>query len=605
MSQDAKKIISDICSKYGNDRTRLMDILGEIQAGLLCVDSSSAEAVAGALGIHRIDVESVVSFYAFFSSEPKGKVIIRVCDDVVDKMYGAEKIAGVFSSELGIKIGETSKDGMFTLEYTPCVGMSDQPPAAIINDTVVTALTEQKAKEIVSQLKNNPDPKKLKLKTGDGNNADPLISSEIKNNIMKKGEVIFAERKPDEGLRKALSLSPDDVIKEIKTSKLRGRGGAGFPTGLKWEFTRGAGGDKKAVICNADEGEPGTFKDRVILTELPDMLFEGMTVAGYAIGAQLGILYLRGEYKYLKDFLQRKLDERKKNNLLGKKVLGKDGFDFDIKLRLGAGAYICGEETALISSCEGLRGDPKTRPPFPAQKGYLGMPTTVNNVETFCCAARVAEGGGAWFSSLGSSCSSGSKLLSVSGDCERPGVYEFPFGARIEDILKEAGAKDAKAVVIGGPSGQLIDSSQFGRTICYDDLATGGAFVVFGKDRDIFRIVDYYLSFFIEESCGYCTPCRAGNVILKNTFNKIMDGNGELSDIPYMEELAATMKNTSRCGLGQTSGNMVLGTIRHFRNIYEDKIKERKDGFQPSFDIAKAVKESEEITGRKSVMFEH
>jgi [NiFe] hydrogenase diaphorase moiety large subunit len=371
----------------------------------------------------------------------------------------------------------------------------------------------------------------------------------VNNNIRRKGEVIlaFADFEPNVALEKALAMSPIEVINEVKNARLRGRGGAGFPAGMKWEFTRGAEGTKKYVLCNADEGEPGTFKDRVLLTELPDSVFEGMTVAGYAIGAQEGILYLRGEYSYLYPLLQKVLQDRREAGLLGKDVMGKEGFDFDIRIQLGAGAYICGEETALISSCEGLRGDPKNRPPFPAQKGYQENPTCVNNVETYIAALRILDKGAGWFAEIGSKGSAGTKLLSVSGDCESPGIYEVPFGTTINELLKMVGAEDAIALQIGGPSGQMIGKADFDRTICYDDLATGGSVMVFGPQRNLLEVIDYFMDFFIEESCGYCTPCRVGNVLLKNYLEKVMRGKGEPVDLNVMKELGETVKLASRC----------------------------------------------------------
>jgi len=372
---------------------------------------------------------------------------------------------------------------------------------------------------------------------------------------------------------------------------------------MKWEFTRSAPGNEKYVVCNADEGEPGTFKDRVILTELPDRLFEGMTVAGYAIGAEHGILYLRGEYAYLYQFLAETLRKRREKGLLGKDILGKKGFNFDIRIQMGAGAYICGEETGLISSCEGLRGDPKNRPPFPAQKGYLDKPTCVNNVETFIAALRVLGKGAGWFSELGSKGSSGTKLLSVSGDCQSPGVYEFPFGITVRELLKEVGAADAKAVQIGGPSGQMVSERDFDRTICYDDLATGGSIMIFGPQRSILEVADYFMEFFVEESCGYCTPCRVGTVLLKQGLEKIMAGDGEPGDLTYLENLGEVVKIASRCGLGQTSPNPILTTLKNFRSEYEKLVKENADGFQSSFNINKVLETAEGITGRKSEHF--
>jgi [NiFe] hydrogenase diaphorase moiety large subunit len=312
------------------------------------------------------------------------------------------------------------------------------------------------------------------------------------------------------------------------------------------------------------------------------MLFEGMTIAGYAIGAEVGILYLRGEYAYLRKLLEKILKERRDKNLLGKNILGKTGFNFEITIQMGAGAYICGEETALISSCEGLRGDPKTRPPFPAQKGYLDNPTAVNNAETLCCVTRILEMGGAWFAETGSKGSPGTKLLSISGDCKLPGVYELPFGIKMLDLLKEVGAEDAQAVLVGGPSGQIIGANDYNRTICYDDLATGGAIVVFGPERNMIEIAAEYMGFFVEESCGYCTPCRVGNVLLKKYLDKILAGAGEPEDLDILKQLGESIKLTSRCGLGQTSPNPVLTTLKNFRKDYESKVKKAKDGMQPT-----------------------
>jgi [NiFe] hydrogenase diaphorase moiety large subunit len=427
----------------------------------------------------------------------------------------------------------------------------------------------------------------------------------VNNNIKKKGDVIFAfaEYKPNNGLKKALALSPVEVINEVKNARLRGRGGAGFPTGMKWEFTRGAEGAKKYIICNADEGEPGTFKDRVILTECAGMLFEGMTIAGYAIGAETGILYLRGEYEYLKPYLESVLKTRRGEGLLGKNILGKKGFDFDIRIQMGAGAYICGEETSLIRSCEGFRGDPKNRPPFPAQKGYMDYPTCVNNVETLCCTVRILDKGAGWFDAMGTKGSAGTKVLSISGDCQSPGVYEYPFGITVNDLLKEVGALDAIAVQIGGPSGQMIGPNDFHRKICFDDLATGGSIMIFGPKRNILEVIDYFMDFFVEESCGFCTPCRVGNVLLKKCLEKIIHGKGEPSDLDYLQKLGETVKIASQCGLGQTSPNPILTTLKNFRPEYEALVKQDKQGMQPSFDINDALEDAQNIAGRKSAHF--
>jgi len=621
--------ITEICARYSNDRTRMMDILRDVQQRFGGVSGQAMELIAEKVATHRVEVDSTVSFYSFLSKthfitskktgierfaaqsidykmrckESKGKVIIRLCNDVIGQMADSKLVAEAFSDELGIGLGQTTTDGKITLEHTACIGMCDQAPAALINDVVVTKLSVNSARQIVRDLRQNMDPAKLITQLGDGNNQHKLVGAMVKNNVRKTGEVIFAEAKPALALTKTLAIEPEAVIGQIKAARLRGRGGAGFPTGVKWEFTRTAEGKKRYVICNADEGEPGTFKDRVILTERADLMFEGMTIAGYAIGADSGIVYLRAEYAYLRPLLKETLAKRRSAGLLGHSICGKEGFDFDIRIQMGAGSYVCGEETALISSCEGLPGDPKNRPPFPTQKGYLGCPTVVNNVETFCCVTRIMERGADWFAQIGSEGSTGTKLLSVSGDCFSPGVYELPFGVKLKDLLKIAGAYDAAFVQVGGPSGQMVGPEQFDRAICYDDLATGGAVMVFGPQRDVLEVVGKFMEFFIDEGCGFCTPCRVGNVLLKQRLDDIIAGKGQVDDLRYLEELGETIKATSRCGLGQTSANPVLTTLKNFRWAYEEMVREAQDGMQRTFDIRAALADAEAIAGRASMLF--
>ncbi|NLC70852.1 MAG: NADH:ubiquinone oxidoreductase [Desulfuromonadaceae bacterium] len=604
MSKNLEQTIEKICADYGHDRTRMMDIVRAVQEKFGGVSSEAMDMIAGQTRTHRVEVEGVVSFYAFLSQEPKGNVVIRLCNDVVDQMKGVQEVAKALSAELGIGFGETSADGWFTLEWAPCIGLCDQAPAAMVNDVMVTCLSADKASEMVRALKANPNPGQLTAGygLGDGNNAHPLVQSMVQNNVKKTGEVLLCDVPAEAGLTKALRKSPEEVIAEVEASRLRGRGGAGFSTGLKWKFTRGSKGPDKYLLCNADEGEPGTFKERVLLTERADLLFEGMTIGGYAIGAATGILYLRGEYNYLRPFLEDVLRKRRDAGLLGNDILGKAGFHFDIRIQMGAGAYICGEESSLISSCEGLRGDPKNRPPFPPQKGYLRKPTSVNNVETLCCVSRILDKGAAWFAAIGSGKSTGTKLLSISGDCKIPGVYEYPFGVKIRDLLKDVGAENTQALLIGGPSGQFIGAESFDKTICFDDLATGGAVVIFNKDRNMIHIAHQYMEFFVEESCGYCTPCRTGNVLIEKCLRKILDGQGEPEDIAYLQQLGNTVKKGSRCGLGQTSPNPALTTIKNFRAAYEAVLKPVTDGMQPTFDLKAAVSDAEALAGRHSVI---
>ncbi|MBM4061999.1 MAG: NADH:ubiquinone oxidoreductase [Planctomycetes bacterium] len=603
--------VPQICATFGNDPTRLVDIARQVQETYGHVGPASIDAIGRALRIPRVEVESLVTFYSFLSKQPKGRVVIRLCNDIIDRMHGFDQVLAAFTAELGIGVGQTSSDGI-TLETTACIGLCDQAPAALVNDVPVTELNSDRARQIVRELRKHMDPKQLVTKLGDGNNAHELVRSMVRNNIRRHSDaeggdngaeprIVLSPHAPPEALRKALSISPAEVIRAIKTSRLRGRGGAGFPTGIKWEFTRAAPGARKVVICNADEGEPGTFKDRVLLTERPDRVFAGMTIAGYAIGAHEGILYLRAEYAYLRPFLEMVLQRRRQAGLLGPDLLGKGKHTFDIRIQMGAGAYVCGEETALITSCEGRRGDPKNRPPFPAQRGYLGLPTTVNNVETLCAVTKIMEEGSATFCEHGSKQSSGTKLLSISGDCLRPGVYEVVFGTPLRRVLAMAGAENAAAVQIGGPSGQMVGRDHYDRTICFDDLATGGAMMVFGPQRNLLEVVHAFLDFFADESCGFCTPCRVGTVQLKRLIEKVMAGRGEPADLETMEQIGRTMKTASRCGLGQTAANPVLSTLKNFRPVYMGLVHTDPDGYRRGFDLEGAVRTSETLTGRASI----
>jgi [NiFe] hydrogenase diaphorase moiety large subunit len=381
-----------------------------------------------------------------------------------------------------------------------------------------------------------------------------------------RNDMTLASIEANRGLDAALATDRAGVIGAIRESGMKGRGGAGFPTGVKWNLAAAAQGEKKYVVCNADEGEPGTFKDRVIMNEWPDLVFEGMTIAGYAIGAREGILYLRGEYTYLRKSLEDCLVRRREANLLGERIRGRDDFSFDIHIHMGCGAYVCGEETALIESLEGHRGEARNRPPFPVNTGFNGMPTTVNNVETFAWAAAILARGAEWFKGIGTDKSTGPKILSVSGDVERPGVYEFPLGTTVADVLKATGGENAKAVVIGGASGHCVPSAEFSRNISYEDISTGGSVIVFGPERDMLDAAENFLEFFADESCGQCTPCRFGNAKLLEGVRMLKKGECSTRYLHDLCALGESMQLASKCGLGQSSPNAFLSIVEHFRH---------------------------------------
>lgn len=382
----------------------------------------------------------------------------------------------------------------------------------------------------------------------------------------RKGKILFSEYSSGEGVRKALTLSRDDILFEVKDSNLKGRGGAGFPASTKWMLAAAAIAKRKYVICNADEGEPGTFKDRVLLVEYPELVFEGMIIAAYAIGAQYGIVYLRGEYEYIRKSLEDFLEQMRSDNLLGENILGKEGFDFDIKIHLGSAAYVCGEETALIESLEGNRGEARNRPPYPVNTGFQGMPTSVNNVETLSCIPHIILNGGEWYKKFGTEKSSGTKLFSVSGDCEKPDVYEWEWGITVNELLEKVGAKNTKAVQIGGASGICLPKSQFDRQIAYEDIATGGSIIIFDQNRDMLKVLKNFMEFFVEESCGQCTPCRIGNTKLLEGVEMIENEKYTFAYLDKLKDLGKTMQVASKCGLGQSSPNSFISILENFKN---------------------------------------
>lgn len=590
--------VDGIIREFGADRSRLLDIVERIQRRFGRVGDDAIQIIAKGLGIHRVEIEDMVSFYAFFNREPRGRFRIRLSKTPISFMKGAKEVALAFEQALGISFGQTSTDGAFTLEWTSDIGMADQEPAALINGTVLTELSPADVPYIVATLRQDRPDDDLGASRPYARPEATLPKATIRSSLVKAGPLLSGLSGRIEGIRSALELVPEKVIEEITKSKLRGRGGAGFPTGMKWRFTRKAIGEDHYVVCNADEGEPGTFKDRVLLSEFPDLVFDGMTIGGYALGARHGLLYLRGEYAYMWDALQEVLKNRRRFGLLGQNIGGRKGFDFDIRIQLGAGAYICGEESALLESLEGKRGAPRDRPPFPTERGYLRQPTAIDNVETFACAARIMEKGAAWFTSFGTAQSTGTKLMSVSGDCAHPGVYETPFGITLNELLDLVGGPNAQYVQVSGPSGQSIAPKDFGRRIAYEDMSTGGSMMVFGPGRDVLEIALQFADFFVAESCGWCTPCRVGTTLLKQGMEKIVAGRATLADIAEMESLGNTVMRMSRCGLGQTAPNPILTTMRNFPELYEARLKAAP--FTPRVTLHDALREAVAVQGRES-----
>ena len=382
------------------------------------------------------------------------------------------------------------------------------------------------------------------------------------------------------------TMKPQDVIDEIKASGLRGRGGGGFPTGMKWQFTANSVSDVKYVCVNADEGDPGAFMDRSVLEGDPHSLLEAMAIAGYAVGSSQGYIYIRAEYPIAVKRLTVAINQAKEYGLLGKNILS-TGFNFDVEIRLGAGAFVCGEETALMTSIEGNRGEPRPRPPFPAVKGLFGKPTLLNNVETYANITQIILKGADWFKSIGTEKSKGTKVFALGGKITNTGLVEIPMGTTLREVIEDIGGgipngKKFKAAQTGGPSGGCIPASLIDIPIDYDNLISigsmmgSGGLIVMDEDTCMVDIAKFFLEFTVDESCGKCTPCRIGNKRLLELLEKITSGNGELKDLDEMEELCHYIKENSLCGLGQTAPNPVLSTLRYFRDEYIAHIVDKK-----------------------------
>jgi [NiFe] hydrogenase diaphorase moiety large subunit len=593
LSDADRESLLDLIARHGAQETELVQLLRDVQDRFRHVPRAAMPLIAQELGIPLPRVQGVAEFYSFFSAEPRGRYDLRLSDSISDHLLGSRELAGYLCERLGVKPGETRRDGAVSVEFTSCTGMCDQGPAGLANGLALTRLDRARIDRIVDLVN-----------AGTPLSAWPGELFAVEDNIRKPGLLLDGRLEPGAALRTVFERGLDATFAELEASGLRGRGGAGFTTALKWKFCKegpeGHPADGAAlqryVICNADEGEPGTFKDRVLLNRHAHEVFEGMTVCAALIGARQGFLYLRGEYLHLHAPLLAVLEERRRSGLLGKNILGRAGFDFDIRIHLGAGAYICGEESALIESLEGKRGVPRNRPPYPVTHGYLGQPTVVNNVETFAAAARIARNGGAWFAAQGTVKSKGSKILSICGDCERPGLYEYPFGTPLADILADCGARDTLGVQVGGPSGTFVSEREFERRIAFEDLATGGSFMIFDRRRDVLEIARNFTHFFAHESCGFCTPCRVGTSLLKNTLDKICAGHGTPYDLVELTHLAKLVKGTSHCGLGQTAANPVLSTLERYPDRYEARLKDI--GFEPGFDLDGALAIARELTGR-------
>ena len=513
-----------------------------------------AAEIAKSLRVPLADVHGVIEFYSLFYNEPVGKRIIRVCTDQACALKGGDGVLNHLCTHHGLEPGQTSHDLSLTIEASPCLGLCEQAPAALVNDEAETNIDLINGTYELGRPKSRIGGSIRFLTANCGNGTTSLA---VYGNYP--------------ALSKALGMKPEDVVNEIKASGLVGRGGAAFPTGVKWEGAAKAAGAEKYVICNADESEPGTFKDRILLSDDPHRTIEGMLIAGYAIGARRGYLYIRAEYPYILPALENALNEAREASLLGENILG-SGYSFDVEIRVGAGAYICGEETALFESIEGKRGFPRVKPPFPTTHGVFGKPTVINNVETLCNVPLIIAQGSAEYRKIGTEKSPGPKLFCVSGDVAKPGLYEVPFGVTLRELLEMAGGvaerQGLQAVLFGGAAGAFATSQHLDVKMTFEDLRAAGlplgsgVVMVFDETRDMRDVMKRLGHFFAQESCGKCYPCQMGTQRQMEILDRIAAGKVLEGDLIRLQDVGWTMTDASLCGLGQTAASAVLSAIK-------------------------------------------
>ncbi|MBZ0281613.1 MAG: NAD(P)H-dependent oxidoreductase subunit E [Anaerolineae bacterium] len=561
------KTLDEILVYYTNKgRDALLPVLWDIQTSFGCINAQAIEATSRTLRIPAADIYGVISFYTLFHDQPTGKTTIYFCADPVCGLAGADEIMDAVCNRLNIHHGDTTPDGEYTVLHSTCLGLCDHAPAALIS------------KRGTGEISHAPVEGVDHLLAGDTQERRTFIggSRELLKEIVEQRVQTLQEYGDYIGLRRAIfTMTPEHVIAEIEASKLIGRGGAAFPTGTKWKLTRQSPAQPHYIVCNADESEPGTFKDRVLMESRPHLLLEGMILAGYAIGASTGYLFIRGEYPEAAQILQSSIDDAISAGLLGDHIMGSD-FSFHIELRRGAGAYICGEETALFEAIEGKRGFPRVKPPYPTTHGLFGKPTSVNNVETLCAIPIIVQNGASWFRQWGTEGSAGTKLVSVSGNIRRAGVYEITPGITLRDLLEnDCGGFNGnlQAVLMGGAAGTFLKPDEIDVPLTFENLrAVGstfgsGAIMVFNDTIDLRDVLKRLGRFFQHESCGKCFPCQIGTQRQMEILDRL--DSPLTGDQRRLQDIGLTMMETSLCGLGQTAASAVLSAIKRWPEYFE------------------------------------
>lgn len=585
LSPEQIAAIQETCSRFRVVKGGFLPALHEVQN--LCGNWLPMEAlqlVAQGLDIPYPYLYGVLSFYTMFSTSPRGQFIIRMCESPPCHILGVDNLLEVLKAELGIEVGETTKDGLFTLEHTACLGVCEVSPVMQINEVVFGRLTPERIRDIITDYRDGKvvDYKSLPRTTNALSDYPPgpdelvLLANVDRIDPMSLDD--YLARGGYEPLKKALGMTPEEVINVVKDSGLRGRGGAGFPTGLKWSFTRPLPATPKYIICNADEGEPGTIKDRYILEGDPHRVLEGMAIAGYAVGATYGYIYVRGEYYLCMHRLNNAIQAAEAKGLLGDKILGTD-FSFHIKVQTGGGSYVCGEETGLIESIEGERGNPRLKPPFPGTVGVWGKPTIVNNVESLASVPDIIKHGSEWYKAKGTQDSAGTKIFQVVGHVQRPGIVEANLGMTVRELIDQYGGgvregRRFKTCQTGGSSFGFFKDEHLDTPMEYAAMGKAegalgsGTMLVMDDTTCVVDVVKSILYFFQHESCGFCLPCRRGCRVLYEIISRVAAGKAGEADLERMISLSQIMVDSSNCALGMSPYFFIKTTIERFREEY-------------------------------------
>ncbi|HKQ85370.1 MAG TPA: NADH-quinone oxidoreductase subunit NuoF [Candidatus Acidoferrales bacterium] len=577
---------NQLVGRYPVKRSALIPMMlyGQDEFGWL--SDELLEEIARRLDLNMTQVTETLAYYSMLRRKPAGKYHVQVCTNISCMLRGGNEIFEHVKKRLGIENREVQKSGTFSLEEVECIGACSGAPALQVNYDFHEDLDPDKVDAILEQLEAGRVPKPVPVISGalHQRHPDEIVVISKRFGIPNSTKIdTYLQHDGYKALQKALTqMTPDSIIDEVKKSSLRGRGGAGFPTGMKWSFVPKDSPKPKYVLCNADESEPGTSKDRPLLELDPHQLIEGMVIAGRAINSNQGYIYIRGEYRYLLDIVDGAIAEAYARGYLGQNILG-TGFNFELCTHTGAGAYECGEESALMESLEGKRGYPRIKPPFPAVVGLYGCPTVINNVESLSTIPAIINGGGEWYAGLGTPKNGGTRLYSISGHVNKPGIYELPLGFPLRKLIYEVAGgmrngKKLKAVIPGGSSCPLLSADEIDVAMDYDSVAKigsmlgSGGTVVIDEDTCMVDVARRIMHFYAHESCGWCIPCREGTAWLRKVLDRFHEGYGQAEDIPLVDELSKNMLGRTFCPLGDAAALPTISIVKKWRSEFEDHL---------------------------------